>query len=369
MPSALLLDPEEFVAPVPGPDPAGRRLSAVELIKLKEYQEDFDPERDLSEEERQSPQFAEAQRKTPQWAAVIDFGTKFLKATGKDLELVVRMVEALTKTRNGGFAGVRTGFRLVRRLCEECWDAMHPALDPDDPDSIEDRTSKFNWLDDAEKKPYFPTSVRGIPVFTLQDGRPVSFLACQQQGTRPAEVSQEEFRQGVAAARAADVDRVREMDEDITEALAEVRDLLTVLDAKAGAAAPGLGAVRKALVDCQTMTRQVLKLRGDLAGNGAGAGAGAGAEPGVGAPPGQDHGPAAGPNGPSTALNPVRTREDIYARLAELIALLEESDPHSPVPLLIRRAVELRDLKFPDLVDTLTRDARVLDFLRPQQSG
>lgn len=368
MPSALLLDPDELTAPIPGDAPAGRKLSQVELIKLKEYQEDFDPERDLSEEERHDPQFADAQRKVPQWNAIIDFGTKFLKATGKDLELVVRMVEALTKSRDGGFAGVRTGFRLVRRLCEECWDRMHPAIDPDDPDSIEDRTSKFNWLDDAEKKPYYPTAIRAIPVLTTAHGRAVSFLACHQRGNRPAEVSQDEFRQVVNAAGPADVDRVRAMDEDISEALGELRELLAVLDARAGSSAPGLGAVRKALDDCQTMTRQVLKMRAEPA-------------PPGGAPPEGDGQPGAaggalvagGPAVPvaviSAGSNPIQVRNQIYDQIEKLAAMLEDYDPHSPVPLLIRRTIELRGMKFPELVDTLTRDARVLDFLRNPATG
>ena len=49
--------------------------------------------------------------------------------------------------------------------------------------------------------------------------------------------------------------------------------------------------------------------------------------------------------------------------------MLEDYDPHSPVTLLIRRAIELRGMKFPDLVDVLTRDAKVLDFLRNPVGG
>ena len=164
MASALLLDPEDFLPPIPGDNPAGTPLGIADRNKLVEYQEDFDPERDLSEEERRSPQFAESKRKSPKWNDIIDFGTKYLKDKGKDLEVAVRMIEAMTKKTNGGFAGTKTGFRLVRRLCEECWDRMTPVIeDPSNPEDMEFRTSKLNWLDDTEKKPYFPTTIRGCP--------------------------------------------------------------------------------------------------------------------------------------------------------------------------------------------------------------
>jgi predicted component of type VI protein secretion system len=207
MPSAFVVNPEEFVAPIPGDNPSGRRVSLAEVNQLKQYQEDFDPERDLSEEDRRNPQFAEAKRVMPRWDAIVEFGTKYLTTIGKDLEVAVRMVEALTKQQDGGFAGAKTGFRLLRRLCEECWDRMHPALDPDDPDAITDRTSKLEWLDDPEKKPYYPTTLRGIPLLETGEGVEISFLTCQQSRSRAPKVSPDEFRQAVNTARPSEIDR------------------------------------------------------------------------------------------------------------------------------------------------------------------
>ena len=63
------------------------------------------------------------------------------------------------------------------------------------------------------------------------------------------------------------------------------------------------------------------------------------------------------------------TRDDAYRVLAETAALLEELEPHSPVPFLIRRAVELRALRFPELVEELMRDGNVLSFLKREVGG
>ena len=54
------------------------------------------------------------------------------------------------------------------------------------------------------------------------------------------------------------------------------------------------------------------------------------------------------------------TREDIYHALAEAADALERLEPHSPVPFLVRRAVELGALPFPLLMAALIRDSGVL---------
>lgn len=353
MPSPPVLPVDPLLEPVPGDDPAGKRLSLLDRNKLTEYREDFDPERDLSEEERQSPQFAEKPRVVPQWDKVIQFGTQFLAKTGKDLVVAVAVVEGLTKKAK--FAGLRDGLKLLTGLCERCWDRMHPVIDdPDDPDEVDGRVAPFAYIDDAVKMPFFPAAVRGLTLLETPDGQPISFLSCQSyEANRPPKVTQDAFRQAVAAAGPDAVARLRQTDEDITDTLAELRALAAALDAKVGSNAPGLGSLRKAVEDCQTMTREALRLRSD-----------GGLAPAANDAPDRQSPATFAPAAGGVLAAPVRSRDEVYARLAELTDLLEKLDPHSPVPLLIRRAMEMRELKFPELVDRLNSDKRVLEFIR-----
>jgi type VI secretion system protein ImpA len=353
MASPQVLDPESLLAPIDGDDPAGARPSILDRNKLKEYREDFDPERDLSEEDRRDPKYAEAQKKVPQWDKVLQFGTQYFSRTGKDLTVAMAMTEALTKQT--GFAGLRDGLKLLRRLCEDCWDRMHPVIDdPTNPDDVEGRVAPFAFIDDDIKTPFFPNSVRSIPLLTTPDGVDVSFAACQTYGPdSPAKVTQEDFRAAVSSANEGQVERIRTMNEDIDAALIELQALVDVLDAKAGSNAPGLGGLRKAIQDCQSMTQEVVRLRGS----------GAEVEPEA------DEAEVGGAEGGTSGgggggLGAVRSRDDVYAKFNELTIILERIDPHSPVPFLIRRAMEMRDLKFPELVDKLTSAKPVLDFLR-----
>jgi type VI secretion system protein ImpA len=43
--------------------------------------------------------------------------------------------------------------------------------------------------------------------------------------------------------------------------------------------------------------------------------------------------------------------------------MLKELEPHSPIPYLIQRAVELGSLPFPELIKELVRDQKILTDL------
>lgn len=357
MSTSQVFESEALLDPINDDDPAGKRPSILENDKLKEYREDFDPERDLSEEDRRNPAMMEKPKVVPQWDKIIQFSHQYFQKTGKDLVVAVRTVEALT--RRHGFAGLRDGIRFLRRLCEDCWDRMHPMMDdPSDPDEIEGRCAPFVFIDDEVNQPRFPNTVRSIPLLTTSDGVPVTYANCQSydSGT-PAVVSPDEFRAAAMSAPSTVIDQVRIIDEDITEALDELKGLVAVLDEKAGSIAPGLSSLKKAIEDSQSMAREILRLRGGGAGSTSANSTESSESDDDGSQPQRSH-------GGGMSLGSVGSREDVYARLNELTLLLEQFDPHSPVPFLIRRAIEMRDLRFPELVDTLTSSRPVLDFIR-----
>ena len=52
---------------------------------------------------------------------------------------------------------------------------------------------------------------------------------------------------------------------------------------------------------------------------------------------------------------------EVYQQLAEIANLLQEMEPHSPIPYLIQRAVELGGMPFPRLIQELVRDGGVIE--------
>jgi len=63
------------------------------------------------------------------------------------------------------------------------------------------------------------------------------------------------------------------------------------------------------------------------------------------------------------ALRPAVSRADAYRQLAQAAALLRQLEPHSPIPYLIQRAVELGSMPFPQLIRALIREQNVLTEL------
>ncbi len=62
----------------------------------------------------------------------------------------------------------------------------------------------------------------------------------------------------------------------------------------------------------------------------------------------------------SNGLSP---RAEAYAQLARAAALLQELEPHSPIPYLVNRAVALGRMPFPQLMEQLIRDGGILESM------
>ncbi len=270
---------------------------------------------------------------------MIDLGEETLRETSKNLLVAARMTEALTMQH--GLAGARDGFRLLRRMAEECWDRLQPPIE--EPDDVEIRAGMFNWLDDPIRGALYPNKLRAVPL-VYNGAVPISYVTSRGIGGKPPEVGTDQVS---AAARVASDERVQNLVDDATEALEEVNRLGDVLNDKMPAdVAPSFYEVRKALEDCQTIAQWIRQEHG---GGGAAADGEAAGQPGAG--------------GAAAAAGGALTRDAAYEQLRRVAEMLERMEPHSPVPYLIRRAVELRAVKFPQLVEELTKDSNVLAFL------
>jgi len=58
---------------------------------------------------------------------------------------------------------------------------------------------------------------------------------------------------------------------------------------------------------------------------------------------------------------PIRSRADAYRRLSEVADYLLRTEPHSPTPYLVRRAVEWGNMSLPELLQQIVRNQGELD--------
>jgi type VI secretion system protein ImpA len=339
MPSPPILDFDVLVAPIPGDDPAGSSVPFAVNQQLEEMRKEIDLE-SFSASDPTRPDAA----KRADWLGTIKLTQETLRDTSKDLLIAARLTEALVKVY--GFAGLRDGLQLLRLLVERCWDRLLPVVEAED--DLEIRAARFNWLDDKDRGARFPASLRLVPMMGLDKER---------YGWQHWKDSQG----GKSKITATDIERAiqgtsRQQSEQMVEALGEslqeherlARALALRMKTETNNYAPGLTGIREALVDCRTLAQQILQKKGGPTTSPAPAPA-AGPAPDV--PPSQPVAPR------------METRAEIYARVSEAAAKLQQIEPHSPIPYLLNRAVELGTLPFPDLMKSLILNADVLKVL------
>jgi type VI secretion system protein ImpA len=318
---APLLDFAELLAPIPGDDPAGSAVDFMVGEQLREARKE-----DLE---------ASPVRK-PDWLRIIRLAQQTLTGSSKNLDVAARLTEALV--RQHGFAGLRDGLRLMREIVEGCWDRIYPGVEDGD---IEPRAAPFYWLDDPVKGACFPSTIRAVPVVSGEAGG-YGWLEWRESQSGKGPVSREDFEKALLATPpetcSATVDHIKQSRE-------ELGHLVSALNAKMGAEAPALTAVAQALEECSGLAEEILRRK----------------RPDSGAethPPSDGEAAAA----PGQARAP-SSRAEAYRQLAQAAAILKEIEPHSPIPYLIQRAVELGGLPFPQLIKALIRDPVVLTEL------
>lgn len=328
--------PDEFLAEIPGDAPAGESLPYPVKAELEEARKEINPD-DFDDNDPTRP----TEMKAADWPRIVDLASQTLKETSKDLLVAARLTEALTKTR--GFHGLADGLAVMRGMVEQCWDRMHPIVDDGD---YEVRAGPFNWLADADRGARFPYTVRSAPILT-PDGTPIGWREWKLVQDGKGDLKKDDFDKAVAAASRDDCQATVDA---LTRVITELNALTPVLNDKLGRDAPGLTDMRTAVGECYTLAKQILDKKpkdepaaDEPAGDG-----------------GEEQGGGDESGGGRRGGRPMVTRTDIYARVSEAADLLEKIEPHSPVPFLLRKAVEFGAMSFPELMKALILNSDIL---------
>jgi type VI secretion system protein ImpA len=334
MPSAPVIDVDALLAPIPGDQPAGTSVPFDVREQLEKARKEEDPADYAPDDPRRPEKLVRAD-----WPAIVRLAQIVLTKTSKDLQVSARLLEALV--RQHGFTGLRDGLRLLRALIEQCWDRLQPELE--DPPDLDVRAAPFNWLDDPDRGARFPNTVRSVPLVT-EGSTPFGWHQWRQSESDQA--ARDTFEKAI---RALSWEQCQALAEDLGEARSQLAALVKALDARMGPAAPALTNLREAVEACATLAGQIMQRKGPPPANGQAAN---------GAPAVTTDGSAA----PAPASF-ASTRAEVYHQLAQAAARLQQLEPHSPIPYLVQRAVELGALPFPELIRALIREPSVLSEL------
>lgn len=329
MASPPLLNFDELLAPIPGESPAGGSVPFDLREKMEQDRKEEDPADYAADDPMRPEKFKKAD-----WPGIVNTAKSILTKSSKDLLTAARLTEALVK--QNGFPGLRDGLHLMRLMVEQAWDRLNPPIESED--DVELRAGPFNWLDDPDHGARFPNSLRNVPFIFGESGK-YSWVDWRQSQDGKGTVTREDFEKALMVTP---LDKLQDTSADLAQVQEDMSQIVQVLGGKMGGVAPGLTGLKQALDDCRILVQQILKTKAPAEAEGGGGG---GAEGGGG---GGSPGRVAG------------SRAEAYRQLAQAAAVLQQLEPHSPIPYLIQKAVELGSLPFPLLIKALIREPNVL---------
>jgi len=334
------IDVQDLLEPIPGANPAGESLR---------YQGTYDRIADARREDDPSLSqgIYKSALKRADWTTAETICVEALTKRSKDLQIAGWLLEAWIHLH--GFAGVTNGLRLLAGLCEQFWDHLYPTLDEGD---IEGRIAPFDWI---EQK--LTLKLKQIPLTLPSDaaGRSYSYIdwesACHfenlaMKDPRALQEALAKINPTVSTFRAAltgtDLGFHLEMVQDLNDAIEACLVVEQVLDQKCGKDAPGLRQFKEALNLIQQVVSHDLHARDQQV-----------------ATVSEEEVEPLEAEEPENALwtsGPIRSRADAYRRLSEAADYLLRTEPHSPTPYLVKRAVEWGTMSLPELLQQIVRN-------------
>jgi len=266
---------------------------------------------------------------------------------GKDLQVAAWLLEAQIHRRD--FAAVAGALRLMVLLCERYWEDLHPRS-KDGTDGR--RANIFSWID-RKAAP----AVRQVPLVFDSQGQPCALTDWarvrhheRQRQADPDWVEDGPTGAQLAAALAAlPDDACADMERDLADALAMLQHLSDMLDPKLGEDAVSFATFAGALEQARGLLEEELQRRGLP--RHARPSAPPPALPAAAAPGDVADASDAGNAGPASRV--IRDRAEAYALLEQVADFLQATEPHSPVPCLVRRAAEWGQLSAAELYQEL----------------
>jgi type VI secretion system protein ImpA len=349
MQSEAVIDIEHLVQPISADAPAGTDIRA-DVTPGSVYYQLKDARSAARATERAATLDDEGSSLLPEWRLILDLAPRVLSETAKDLEVTAWLIEALVRAH--GFAGLRDGFALARRLVEGFWDGIYPLPDED---GLEIRVAPFSGLNGEGGDGTLILPIRKVP---LSEGEP-SFAAWQyDQAVELAQISDPERRQRRIDDGAMTLEVIeaslnqctpaylQAILADCDAAIAEFAALGDAFSAVAGHDAPPTSNIRNRLADIRRFLATATSARV--------------AEP---APAEDDlalaedgSAPAAGSAAGPAPTGAIASREQAFQLLSKVADYFRKHEPQAPTAYVIDNLLRRGRLPFEELMAELVED-------------
>ncbi len=297
--------------------------------------------------------------KSSDWDLTINLANQGLMQQSKDLMLLAWLGEGLAHKYH--FIGITFALTLAEQLLDQYWADLYPALE----EGLEQRVARLAWLGAT-----LADVVGGLPVtqgeqyglLRYDESRHIENLALQntnamRQALTEGKINAEIFQRSVVLTN---TDHLRTKAREIEDCLAACRAVQSTVDRLLGGDAPSFAALDEILVRAWQLTERLLKERGvDLA-------------PAQATPAESAHLTDTAPNDAApaqgSAITTLRThpisREEAFTMLASIVQFFKQSEPQSPVPYLIERAIKWGNMPLEGWLSDVIKDSNVVDNIR-----
>ncbi len=353
------LDIETILLPFPGENPAG-----ADLKHSGPY--------DLIREARRSEVSIEPEGvreiKAADWNQVYRLAVEALSGKTKDLQIAAWLSEALVKLRQ--FQGLKEALQLLCGFHEVFWDCFYPLPDEDD---LEARANLMTWVSRQTS-----LAIKEIKLTALPSGDNYNFLQWEESKQfdipeKPEALGAEELykvnqlreqavqekkihgEQWRAAKNRSPLHFYEGLYEAIRQCEEEFHKLDGWMDQRFGRQTPGLGELKKALEEIDSLVERIKKEKQP-----------AGSAPIVNQGPVPTTGsePPVGPRPQVHFSGEIASRGEALRRLAEIAEFFRATEPHSPVSYLVQRAVHWGQMPLAQWLEDVIKDSAVLSSLR-----
>jgi type VI secretion system protein ImpA len=343
----MKLDLEALLTPISADKPAGESLRYSGVYEaVEEARREDDPA---------LPQGVwKTELKRADWREAARLCLDALETRAKDLQLAAWLLEAWIHLE--GLPGTTAGLSVLAALCESFWETVHPL--PQEGDAGY-RMAPLEWVADR-----LPDAVRGIAVTApggsddaractyadLEGARHLDRLAkTDPEGARAVEArGRVTFDRFLVSVSLTPTPFYVTLVGDSRRALDALDVLAGLLSRLAAADAPSFQRLGDALFALRHFAERVLEERRDQ-GEMIAVEAEDPAPDGFYAPEEADGLEEVRPGAP------IRSRAEAYRRLAEAADYLQRTEPHSPAPYLVRRAVAWGGMSLGDLLEELVQ--------------
>ena len=339
---------EQLIQPISGEEPVGTYLRYEGIYdQIEEFRKEDDPNLPRG--------VWQTELKIADWNGVFELATETLRSRSKDLQIAAWLMESMIFLY--GIKGVDEGIRLIYELSTRFWDEIYPVLEEDD---IEFRASPYLWINSVVSE-----KLKQVPITQPEsdDCEPFSYhdwekmvhlesLAKQSATARKSLDGELKFTRGEFARSVENTPLTFLLShrDAIQSTQTITSELCRFLDEKCGKDSPSLEQFKKSLEAIESQINLLIGKRDSIQ---EADGDGIESEALI------SNRSTSRSIGFDTGYR-IRNREDAYHRLSDIAEYLLESDPHSPVPYLVNRAVSWSSMSLSELLTELLKDGQNL---------